>query len=114
MLDNLQISFNPDFYQIAASFDMPEGAIAKLSDAIKSDVLTDGPYECLDDEHRSWINCVGTVAGEKIYIWADEEEGKVIVSINARFELDGTRNPDAASYWPEFVAPMRKILQILN
>jgi hypothetical protein len=114
MLQNLQMTYDRDFDQVLVTFDLPKGGMEKLRDAAIASTLGVADVGHID-EAGFWATLYGGIGG---FISADYEAGQVRYGRNpersAEDQLDYWEAPDMALQWPVFVAPMRKIMEILR
>lgn len=95
-------------------------AVQRLYEALKDGRLDPGPYAYLDgeidDDGVSWINA--EIEGTNwIGVDATEEANEVNLSMGLKYDpLDGTLGPimDPEAYWLDFLAPMKKVLAIVQ
>jgi hypothetical protein len=120
MLDNLKLAYVPDFMQLQASFDLPAGALDKLHDAVVRREVMRSHMLHLDYDVGSWLEAEVRIEGQWVFVHADKASGRAYVSMPAKVygdeRLDGTdwNAHDIDGQWPEFIAPLRAIKEILT
>lgn len=116
MLDNLKLEFVPDFDSVQASFDLIDGALEKLRTAVGKQFGT-CRYASFDYEEGIWLSAEVKIGHQWFWLHANTETGRVRLSKYAdQRGLDYTLplGFDFETFWPEFIAPLRAIVEVLN